>query len=326
MKARLWLAGAVLAAALPARAQQVCTGGTAVQDACTKTVDLINFITPQLSTALAGGNATLGQGGTLAGWGHFAIDVRGTAVRGALPNLDNVGLNTSGAQASTFTAEEQFVPAVSANAAIGLWRGYSLGVSHIGGVDALVTATYLQDVEGGDVKLTLTGGNLKFGYGVRVGLLEESLLAPGVAVTYLKRDLPTMSIVGTVSSSGTGSGGSIELHSYSVKTTAWRVTASKNLLIFGFVAGYGQDKYESSGAVAVTVNAPGGAQEGDGSTKLSMTRTNMFGGLSVNLLLFKVVGEIGKVSGGSVPTPLNNFGASATESRTYYTLGVRIAI
>ena len=35
-------------------------------------VDVFQFMAPQLGLALAGGNATLGQGGALGGFGHFA--------------------------------------------------------------------------------------------------------------------------------------------------------------------------------------------------------------------------------------------------------------
>ena len=57
----------------------------AAADACPKAVDLLNFMTPQLSTALVGGSPTLGQGGVLGGLGHFSIDIRGSAVNGQLP-------------------------------------------------------------------------------------------------------------------------------------------------------------------------------------------------------------------------------------------------
>src|SRR5674476_357993 len=74
MKYRVIVAG-ILAVAIAAPMQaQTCSTQTA--DACQKAVDLLNFMTPQLSTALVGGNPTLGQGGVLGGLGHFSIDIR----------------------------------------------------------------------------------------------------------------------------------------------------------------------------------------------------------------------------------------------------------
>ena len=45
------------------------------QDACQKALDLLNYMTPQLGTLIAGGNATLGQGGTLGGLGTLRVGV-----------------------------------------------------------------------------------------------------------------------------------------------------------------------------------------------------------------------------------------------------------
>ena len=326
MKIRMLMAGAIVAVvATTAQAQNSCAAGQ-TQDACQKGVDLVNFITPQLSTALAGGNATLGQGGALGGLGHWEVDLRASAVNGKLPKLNNVGLSTTGAKASTFASDNQFMPGISVNAALGLWRGYSLGVTHIGGIDALVTATYLQDFDGGDIKVKLSGGNTKFGYGVRIGVLEESAITPGVGITYLQRDLPTLSITGssTVSASGTTAPGDIGINNLSMKTTAIRLTASKSFLIFGLSAGVGQDKYSSSSTLAVTVRPQGFAPiSGSAAAGYDMTRTNIFVGASINLFIAKLVGEIGSVSGGSAPTSTNNFGSDAAASRSYFTVGLR---
>jgi hypothetical protein len=320
---------AALGLASAAQAQTTCAGDARTADACRKAGDLVSFLTPQLSTALAGGSATLGQGGALGGWGHFAVDVRGTAVNGSLPQLDGVGFGTgTSAEAGSFKSENQFVPGVSANLGVGLWRGYSLGVTRIGGVDALVTATYLPSVSGEDIKLDAKGGNTKLGFGVRLGLLEESVLTPGVSITYMKRDLPTLSVSGAVTASGSRPGGSFALNDYALKTSAWRITAGKDLLFLNLTAGYGQDKYESSSNLAMTVNAPApiGTVSGTGASKLSMTRNNVYVGAAINLLLIKLVGEVGQVSGGSVPTLLNNFGSDPAKSRTYFTVGVRVGL
>jgi hypothetical protein len=47
-----------------------------------------------------------------------------------------------------------------------------------------------------------------------------------------------------------------------------------------------------------------------------MTRTNYFADLQMNLLLFKLVGEVGMVSGGEAPTH-NTFTTAADASRMY---------
>lgn len=317
----------LVAAARTAGAQ--CSGSTAVVDACTKVTDLLNYATPQFSTALAGGSATMGQGGALGGLGRFAVTLRATAVFGSMPKFNSTSFSTAGAQATTFASDNTPVPMVTADAAIGIWKGIPLGVTNIGGIDALVSATYLPNVDGGDLKMSVSGSNFKFGYGLRVGLLEEGIISPGVSVSYIQRDLPTFSLSGSsnVAASGTSAPGTFALNDYTLKTTAIRLTASKSFLIFAVNAGIGQDTYKGSSNVKVTVTpSVGGAQTGSGATSMSMTRTNMFVGTQVNLFLFKIVGEVGQVSGGSTPTLKNNFGEKADKARNYASLGLRFAI
>lgn len=330
MKAIRMIAAGALVACVAGRAHAQCAAGNPVeaQDACRKAVDLINYVTPQMATALAGGNATLGQGGTLAGFGHFAIDIRGTGVRGALPKFGDKGFSTTGETATTYESEAQWIPGATVDAAIGIWRGFSLGVTHVGGVDALVSVTYLPNVEEGELTVKTSGGNMKFAYGVRVGLLEEGLLTPGVAVTWLQRELPTVTLSGKAEV-GTGVGtapGDVALRNLSIKTSALRLTASKNLLFLGFIAGIGQDTYKTSAGISATVNTALGSRTASGTAGYTMTRNNMFISASMNLLLFRLVGEAGQVSGGSLPALKNTFGEPADKSRTYYTLGLRFAI
>src|SRR4051812_15268040 len=59
-----------------------CQGGAQLssqqiaQDACQQAYDIYQFLSPQLGLALAGGNATIGQGSVLGGLGHLSVGVR----------------------------------------------------------------------------------------------------------------------------------------------------------------------------------------------------------------------------------------------------------
>lgn len=76
-KTMLVAAGLTLLAATVSRAQNApnsCPPGTSTtdparvtQDACQMSMDVFDLMAPQLGLALAGGNATLGRGGTLGG-------------------------------------------------------------------------------------------------------------------------------------------------------------------------------------------------------------------------------------------------------------------
>jgi hypothetical protein len=141
-------------------------------------------------------------------------------------------------------------------------------------------------------------------------------------VTYLRRDLPTANIVAT-----TG-GDNLTINDLSVKTDAWRVVASKSLIFFGVAVGGGQDRYKSSTDISAhvaarTVPPSPEANMGPVSLEQSLTRTNVFANLSVNLLLLKLTGEIGQVSGGEIST-FNTFnGKQAADSRIYGSIGAR---
>ena len=338
MKARLFISFAAIAlAATSAGAQGVdtqrCPPGNvgagipdqtrASQDACQKSIDLFQYMAPQLGTAITGGNATLGQGGSLGGLGHFSVGLRINAVQGSLPQIQNVTPAVTGATSTNFDTKTQFIPMPTADLAIGIFKGLPLAITNVGGIDLLVSAAYLPEFDGSGVSVKVPDGSLKIGYGARVGILQESLLTPGISVSYLQRDLPTVNIAGA---SGNDS---LYVNNLSLKTKAWRVVASKSLLFIGLAAGAGQDTYESSTDIgahvaARTVPPTPAVNMAPVSVSQSITRTNVFANLSMNLLLLKLTGEIGQVSGGTINT-FNTFsGKQAADSRIYGSVGARL--
>jgi hypothetical protein len=338
MKARLFVLFAALTlAATSVEAQGVDTGrcppGTvnglgipdqtrASQDACQKAIDLFQYMAPQLGVSITGGNATLGQGGSLGGLGHFTVGLRINAVQGSLPQVQNVTPSATGAVSTKFDTKTQILPMPTADLSIGIFKGLPLAITNVGGVDLLVSAAYLPEFNGSGVSVKVPNGSLKLGYGVRVGILQESLLVPGISASYLVRDLPTVSIAGSSNND------SLYVNNLSLKTKAWRLVASKSLLFLGLAAGFGQDKYDAStdiGAHVAARTAPPSPAGNAGPVSLSqnLTRTNVFADLTMNLLLLKLTGEIGQVSGGTINT-FNTFsGKQAADSRIYGSVGAR---
>ena len=337
MKARLFVLFAAIAlTATSANAQGVDTGrcppgnvGAAVpdqtrasQDACQKAIDLFQYMAPQLGVSVTGGNATLAQGGSLGGLGHFTVGLRINAVQGSLPQVQNVTPSATGAVSTKFDTKTQIIPMPTADLSIGIFKGLPLAITNVGGVDLLVSAAYLPEFNGSGVSVKVPNGSLKLGYGARVGILQESLLAPGISVSYLVRDLPTVNVAGASNND------SLYVNNLSLKTKAWRVVASKSLLFLGFAAGFGQDKYDASTDIGAHVAArtvppsPAGNAVATGLSQ-SLNRTNVFADLTMNLLLLKLTGEIGQVSGGTINT-FNTFsGKQAADSRIYGSVGAR---
>jgi hypothetical protein len=335
MKGRLFISLAALAVfATSATAQQdrtSCPDGAAPggipnqamasQDACQKAIDLFKYLAPQLGTSIAGGNATLGQAGSLGGLGHFSLGLRVNAVQGSLPQIQNITPSVTGAKNTPpIDTKTQLFPMPTADLAVGIFKGLPLAITNVGGVDLLVSASYVPEFNSSGVNVKVPNGSLKLGYGARIGILQESLLVPGVSVSYIRRDLPTVNIA---ANSGNDS---LYVNNLALKTTALRLVASKGFLFFGFAAGVGQDKYESSTDIAAHVAARAltpAANAGPVSISQSITRTNVFADLSMNLLLFKLTGEIGQVSGGTINTYNTFSGKQAADSRVYGSVGAR---
>jgi hypothetical protein len=294
----------------------------ASQDACQKAIDLFQYMAPQLGAAITGGNATLGQAGSLGGLGHFSAGFRVNAVQGTLPQVQNVTPSVNGATSSAYDTKTQILPMPTAELAIGIFKGLPLAITNVGGVDLLVSASYLPEFNNSNVSVKVPNGSLKFGYGARVGILQESLLVPGISVSYLHRELPTVNIAANSNSD------SLYVNNLSLKSNAWRVVASKSLILFGLAAGFGQDKYDASTDIgahvaARTVPPTPAANAGPVSLSQNLTRTNIFADLSMNLLLFKLTGEIGQVSGGTINTYNTFNGKQAADSRIYGSVGAR---
>jgi hypothetical protein len=300
------------------------------QDACQKAIDLFQYMAPQLGVLVAGGNTTLGQGGTLGGLGRFSAGIRVNALQGSLPDVDQVVPSINGAVASTYSASDQLLPLPTADLAIGIFKGIPMGVTNVGGVDLLVSAAYLPEYSSDFIDVKVPEGSLKLGYGARIGT-QESFVVPGVSLSYLRRSLPTVSIIGSTAAATGGSRDTLRVDSLRVKTDALRLVASKSFLIFGVALGVGQDRYESVGTIRAKVapraiTVPNGASAGPVVLSQKLTRTNIFGDLSLNLPILKIVGEIGQVSGGSVQT-FNKFsGKQPDASRIFGSIGIRLSL
>jgi hypothetical protein len=320
-----------LAAAPAARAQGVsgqCAAQTSItRDACQKAIDLFNFMAPQLGTSIVGGNAVIGHVTTLGGLGHFTLGLRANVIRGQLPQTNNVAVSINGPQSSNFAPKSQVLGLPTGEAAIGVFQGIGVGLTNVGGVDALVSAYYVPDIDKDPVRVHPTVSRLKLGYGLRVGVLQETSIVPGVSLSYLRRDLPKLDLRARI-----GSGDSLKVTGLTEKTSEWRLAASKRFAIVSIQGGLGQDRYSSStdiGAyIAPRTVAPGVTASFNGtvaSASQKLTRTNMFVGTSVRLSPVRVAAEVGRVSGGSVAAAYNSFGGKkADDPYTYASIGLRI--
>ena len=304
-----------------------CPGGApfssaqVAQDACQQAYDVFQLLSPQLGLALTGGNATAGQGSVLGGVGRFSIGLRVNGFSGLLPDVSNSAFTprTAGASPSrTLPTTNHLVGLPTADGAVGLFRGFPLSLTNVLGLDALLSVSYLPEFSNSSVSVS-PRQNWQFGYGVRLGLLSESIITPGVSITWIERDLPTTDISASVNNA------QLQVLGEKVKTNAWRVVASKNLILFSLAVGGGRDHYDQSANVSGSISqglftgsatAPG--------TDQTLDRTNVFADLSYNLPFFKIVAEIGQASGGTVQTYNSFAGGRADRSQVYGSIGLRL--
>lgn len=318
------------AVAMPLGAQGIdrqCVSGV-TQDACQKTIDVFQYLAPQLGVIIAGGNATLGVGGTIGGLGRIYVSGRANIVSADIPRVDQVTPSVNGARSDNYPTQSQIAGIPQADVAIGIFRGIPLGVTNVGGLDLLVNASYLPSFSAGGVDLRVPHSSLSFGGGARLGIIQESILFPGISATYLRRSLPTVDV-----SAANGSD-SLRIDGLNVHTNSWRLVASKSLLAFGLAIGAGQDYYTSDAsasayvaprAIVATAATPA---ERVGPIQLAqkLTRTTYFVDGSLNFPFVRLIGEIGRTGSVNVPT-FNTFAGSAPgAARTFGALGVRFGL
>ena len=290
-------------------------------------MDLYNFMAPQLGVSITGGNAILGSASTLGGLGHFTVGVRANIVNGQLPQSSTINISITGAQSSNFSPKSQILGLPTADAAIGLFQGINVGLTAVGGVDALLSAFYVPDIDKDPVAVRTTGGRLRLGYGLRVGILQESALVPGISVSFLKRDLPTADLRARI-----GASDSVSVTGLKEKTTAWRLAASKSVVLASFTAGVGRDTYDSQAGASAFIaprNLGGGITASFNGSVASpsqkLTRTNIFAGASLHFSLARLAAEVGHVSGGDVVASFNSFGSRrADDPYNYVSAGIRL--
>jgi hypothetical protein len=303
-----------------ASAHASCTGPAA--NACQQAVDLFQYTAPLLGTSITGGNTTMGQGGTLGMRlgliPHVTVGVRFNAVMGGVPNYPQPApvippANTPDAAGGEIETSNLPLGLPAVDAAIGVFKGIPLALSNVGGVDLLLSAAYVPTIDRDQIDIT-PESNFEFGYGLRIGLLQESLVVPGLGVSFMKRGIPSTTIVGTA---GTAS---LTVADLDLNTTAWRITASKSLLLFGIALGAGQDKYEAS--TNISASMPVSGTIGPFPLSQEVTRTSYFADVSMNLPFIKLVATGGQVSGGDIPT-YYSYDKDADASRFYGSFGIR---
>ncbi|MGI8499505.1 MAG: hypothetical protein ACR2OG_18190 [Gemmatimonadaceae bacterium] len=288
-------------------------------DACQKALDLFSYLTPQFGTTLAGGNPVLGQGGAQGGLGKITVELRVNGIMGAIPKVDQYDLSAGPAVRTAYQTEDKPFGFPSADGALGLFDGIPVGLTKVLAVDALGSLTFVPEIDQEGVSIKAPNGSVKVGYGARLGIIKESTLLPSVAVTWLRRDLPSLDVTAAATNSDT-----ITVSGLTARSTAWRLVAGKSARMLAVAVGYGKDTYESAASLSYALNRSGlrFTPTMPITTAQSPKATSYFADVMLNLFLVKIVGEIGRVSTDDIPT-YNSFSKKSSDPKLYGAIGLR---
>lgn len=300
-----------------ARAQATECGGSSGRAGrlCTAAVDATRAFHPVLGGLVSGGNPLLGSGGPLGGPGHFSVTARVNGIGMVLPDL-----SYDGSSNAVPAGQKVFAPAPQLEAAIGLYGGLPSGLLSldvIGSAQLLATSVFDDfTVESGARRI----GDLAvgLGYGARVGILRETGPLPGVSVSVMRRDIPTISY-------GSVPDGDEFQYSADLHATNLRLVVGKQLAVLGVAGGVGWDKY--TGKALIEVRAPSITQPvADVPVDLSSSRATVFLDLGLNLTVVKIVGEAGYQTGKDeqLTTDFEDF--DTDKGRFYGGLGLRVGL
>ncbi|MDQ6885656.1 MAG: hypothetical protein M3068_00035 [Gemmatimonadota bacterium] len=288
-------------------------------DACQKALDLFSYLTPQFGTTLAGGNPVLGQGGAQGGLGKITVELRVNGIMGAIPKVDQYDLAAGPAVRTSYQTEDKPFGFPSADGALGLFDGIPVGLTKMLAVDALGSLTFVPEISQKGVSIKAPNGSVKVGYGARLGIVKETTLLPSVAVTWLRRDLPSLDVTAAATNNDT-----ITVSGLTARSTAWRLVVGKSSKLLGVAVGYGKDSYESAADISYALNRSGVRFSPTMPITIAQSpkATSYFGDVMLNLFLVKIVGEIGRVSTDDIPT-YNSFSKKSSDPKLYGAIGLR---
>ena len=295
-----------------------------ILDGCHKAEDLIAFVGDDIAASATTGNAILGQGGALHSPRSVALSLRTNMMHRATPQLGDATINgqpTSGA----FSAGEGTATSWTADIAMGALQGKRIGETRIGGLDVLGSVMLVPQFTTSG--LTVDGGGLGLGGGLRLGIMEETRTLPGVSLSATMRFLPKFELRSNQPVRlADGTAAQLSIEGLDVDTRGVRLAASKQFWRLSLTGGVGKDWYDVHGKYRV-VSTDGPDDSGSEDAWHEGTRNSAFASASLALGKSISVGaEAGRLFANGPATTFNTFSAEPSErARTFATVGVRLA-
>lgn len=310
--------GAGNAAAQNAQCAQYPTLNNARQT-CDAAVDLTRAYTPIAGLLISGGNPVLGSAGASGGLGKFSVTLRANAVNLSVPDMGNVSSAGTVPQSDKLLA-----PAPLVEASVGVFPGIHgglLALDLLGAAQLVPNEKVSSDIRVDPGAPRVGPVSLGIGFGARVGVLPEDGLLPAVAVSVMRRGIPSIGY-------GDVAQGDQIAADVKLRATNVRVTAGKRFSVLSLGAGLGWSKYtgDATASFQVAAPAPAGAVSGNVAVPLSATRTVFFADAGLDLRFIKIMGEVGFQNGKDQKLGTTFTGYDDTKGTTFYSVGLRMGI
>lgn len=259
-----------------------------------------------LGSGVAGSSSTMGL--RIGRMPRIGLSAAALGVRMTAPRMTGTSLGDLQEGASAW------VTGLKLGAAVGVLDGFQMGTS-VGGVlavDVLGSYSLLRLPAAAGLDGWSSGG----GVGLRVGLLRESFVLPGVSVSAMRLWRGDLK-------SGEGDAARPASFETGLTVTSLRATAGKNWFAVGLLGGAGWDRYDGRARLSV----PGGgatpaAAEGD----LRSSRMLYFAGAWLSYLVARLSVEAGMAEGAADPFE-DRAGAFDPGARTWFaSAAVRITL
>lgn len=268
---------------------------------CAQVVNAFANVQPGVGMTFSGGNPVLGTGSTLGRRlglvPRFSATARTNVTVSEVPGLfeDYTPLFSDDSDLAAMEVVRLPMVAFQGDVALGLFNGLSLGpaLGGFGAVDLLGSVAFLPKVD----RLGLADPIVSYGGGLRVGILQQGLVTPGISLSGLYRRMGSFGF----GDREAGDPGDFEMD---LRTLSLRAVASKGILLLDLAVGAGYDRYTSDVALGWRITCAtsecraansGQVWEGDGQIQGELTTAawNVFGNVALNLLVFNLVGEVG---------------------------------
>lgn len=276
----------LLGAAGPLAAQnsqcQPYAGQARAFNICNAVVDGTQAFHPVLGLLTSGGSPVLGTMSGLGGFGHFYVSARVNATHVVLPDL-----NYDGSTTTVGAGDKLFFPSPVLEAAMGVYgglRGGLLSLDLLGSAQLLPT-TQIANFSVAPGARHIGSIALGLGFGARVGILRETALTPGVAVSVMHRNIPQLRY------GDLGTGGNLSFAT-DLNATNVRLTAGKRFSVLNLGGGLGWDHYTGD-ATAQFRDPTTGIPEAAIDVALSHSRTMGFADVGLDFQHFKLTTEAG---------------------------------